>query len=322
LSPANDPGESGSRDDLVISVICTNNRGALETCLEALPDAAAGTRWRATVVDNASTDGTAAMVREQFPWATLISNSSRLGFSANHNKTLVPLIDDSSARYGLILNDDTILDPGSLALMVAEMDSTADIGALGPRIRGTDGVPQDSLLAFPAPLAAAVDALRPGRFTALPAGRPGWLNGSCVMLRLQALRAVGTLDERFFIFFEDTDLGLRLLRGGWTSKLSRDAGMVHLEHSTVSMPALTSAMARQMTRSQWLYLRKHHGPVAAAYGAAVGRLAFGLRALKASVAGRVRRDGEERARAVHLLALARYSPTQPLEHEAVASTQR
>jgi N-acetylglucosaminyl-diphospho-decaprenol L-rhamnosyltransferase len=302
-------------DDLAISVICTDNRAVLETCLQALPDATNGLRWRATVVDNACTDGTGEMVRARFPWATVIRNEVRHGFSRNHNQTLVPALAESSARYLLILNDDTILDPGSLAEMVAEMDRNPELGALGPTMRGPDGLPQDSLLSFPTPLRIAYHALRPGRPAPLPGDRAGWLNGSCVLLRPDALRDVGTLDERFFIFYEDTDLGLRLRDGGWVSEVAHDAGMIHLEHSTVSTPALNSPMARQVLRSQWLYLAKHNGPARAAIVAQLVRVCLAARAVKAAALGRLQKSEQERDNARHLFALARYSVREPLAHE-------
>ena len=306
-------------DDLVISVICTNNRRALESCLSSLPEAAHGLRWTATVVDNASTDGTSELVREAFPWATLIRNEVRLGFSANHNKTLVPAVEANAARYVLFLNDDTVLDPGSLTAMVAEMDHRRDLGALGPAIRGTDGTPQTSLIGLPTPPHLVISSLRPGRTVApMQPGDDGWLNGSCVMVRPEALREIGSLDERFFIFFEDTDLGRRLLEAGWHSAVASQAGMIHLEHSTVSMPALNSVMARQMLRSQWLYVRKHDGPARAAIVATLVRCSLLIRAAKAFAVGAFAKSDEERAAAGHLVALARYSPAEPLAHEANA----
>jgi N-acetylglucosaminyl-diphospho-decaprenol L-rhamnosyltransferase len=302
--------------DLVISVICTDNRAALESCLQALPLAAEGLSWHATVVDNACTDGAGEMVHDRFPWATVICNEVRRGFSSNHNQALLPVIEQSSARYVMILNDDTILDPLSLATMVSMMDQNPDLGALGPSMRGIDGAAQDSLLSFPTPVRIALQSLRPGRAAPPPGDRAGWLNGSCVLLRPQAVRDVGTLDERFFIFFEDTDLGLRLRDGGWRSTVAPDAGMIHLEHSTVSMPALNSSMARQMLRSQWLYVGKHNGPKKAAMVAGLVRACLTARLVKAFTLGWLRRDQQELEKARHLLVLARYRASEPLPHES------
>jgi N-acetylglucosaminyl-diphospho-decaprenol L-rhamnosyltransferase len=300
--------------DVVISVVCTNNRAALEGCLEALSAACDGLRWQATVVDNAGTDGTSEMVRERFPWATLIRNERPRGFSDNHNLTILPALEREEARYVLVLNDDTVFDPGALATMVAEMDAAPDIGALGPRIRGLDGEPQQSLFEFPTTgrfIARQFQIAGPG---AEPDNGDGWLNGSCLLLRASALAEVGSLDPEYFIFYEDTDLGLRLRQGGYRSALSAKAGMVHLEHQTVSTPALSSVMARQMLRSQWLYALRHHGRGRALLVSTGTRAALLLRWLKAKL-GALLGDLEERDQAKRLLRLARYRPSQPLPHE-------
>lgn len=300
--------------DVWISVVCTNNRGALAQCLTALPGACAGLKWRATVTDNAGEDGTSHMVKERFPWADLLRNERRLGFAANHNRLLARVVVDGAARFVLILNDDTIFDENALSAMVREMDARPRLGALGPQLRGLDGRPQQSLFRFPSLLEFVLGALSPGREPARPHG-DGWLNGSCVLLRTEALREVGLLDERFFIFYEDTDLGLRLHQAGWPSALARAGSMVHLEHQTVSVPALNSVMARQMRRSQWLYVQKHEGRLAAAALEVVTRTALLARALKAVLKGRRSAAAAEREKAHHLLELARYRVSVALPHE-------
>lgn len=301
-------------DDVAISIVCTDNHLVLEGCLHALPAACDGLSWRATVVDNASTDGTSTMVREQYPWATLIQNERRHGFAYNHNLTIVPVIERGDARYVLVLNDDTRFDPRAVTTMVREMDELPDLGALGPQIRGVDGSPQQSLFQFPSAGHLLLHAFRPG----LPSGPPGttgWLNGSCLLLRREAIEQVGSLDDSFFIFFEDTDLGYRLLQAGWRSAVSSSAGMVHLEHQTVKSPALGSVMAKQMLRSQRLYVLRRNGRLAAE-GLAIGtRLALLLRCAKALVRY-VSGDGASRTLAQDLFELARYQPTQPLPHES------
>jgi GT2 family glycosyltransferase len=301
--------------DVAISVVCTDNREALEGCLEALPAACKGLKWRVTVVDNASTDGTSEMVRERFGWATLIRNERRYGFSHNHNLTVDPVLENEEARYVLVLNDDTIFDPGAVRIMVAEMDRSPDIGVLGPQIRGVDGVPQQSLFAFPSTTRMIARQLQ----IAGPGPEPtdaGWLNGSCLLLRVIALEAVGTLDPEYFIFYEDTDLGLRLLNGGWRSEVSAEAGMIHLEHQTISAPSLASPMMLQMLRSQWIYIRRHHGRLQATIVSAGSRAALFLRAAKAKI-GAILGDKSEQEHADRLFELARYRPTESLPHENV-----
>lgn len=299
--------------DVVISIVNTGHRELLRACLRSLPPACEGLRWKATVVDNVSDDGSFEMVSKGFSWADLLRNDKRLGFSTNHNRVIRQVLSKGSARYLLILNEDTELDPGSVAALVELCDANPRLGAAGPLVRGEDGRIQPSLFRFPTVRSELWAALRPKRRSRPPA-ESGWLNGSCLLVRTEALREVGPLDERFFIFFEDTDLALRLSEAGWDSALCREAAILHHGHETVSQPAFGTAMERQMLRSRYLYFRKHGGPLRAAAVAALTRAAFLARALKAlaesALAGRA-----QRSTAALLLELARYDPRSPLPHE-------
>jgi GT2 family glycosyltransferase len=243
--------------DVEISLVNTNNRALLQACLASLWEACGGLNWHVTVVDNESRDGSAEMVAKDFPASRLIRNANRLGFGANHNQVLVPAL-ESGARYVLILNEDTELDPGSVRGLVAFADQHERLGAVGPAIRGADGARQPSYLPFPTVLGQFWSCLRPGRPPRSPT-RGGWLNGSCVLLRCEALRQVGSLDERFFIFFEDTDLGERLRHAGWESAVCEAATIVHHGHMTVALASAGSVWEWQMLRSQYLYFCKHRG---------------------------------------------------------------
>jgi N-acetylglucosaminyl-diphospho-decaprenol L-rhamnosyltransferase len=304
--------------DVEVSLVNTNNRDLLRACLASLPEAAGALSWHATVVDNASDDGSPEVVRLEFPWARLIENPLRGGFSANHNQIIGEVVSHDSARYVLVLNEDTELEPGSLEELVSFADREARLGAVGPRLVETDGQQQASLFPFPAPFGEFWWTLRPGR-SLREAPDDGWLNGSCLLLRTYALRQVGTLDVRFFIFFEDTDLGLRLRRAGWRSAICESSTVVHHGHRAVSQSSISTHMERQMLRSRYLYFRKHHSRHTAALVVALVRMALGVRAAKAFLTGSITRDGGERRLAGLLWNLARYDPGVPLAHESVAA---
>jgi GT2 family glycosyltransferase len=304
--------------DVEISVVNTDNRALLEACLRSLPQACAGVSWHATVVDNGSQDGSADMVSGAFAAMRLIRNQRRLGFSANHNQVMRPILRAGSARYLLILNEDTRLYPGAVRQLVAFSDQRPRVGAAGPTIRCPDGTIQRSL--FPPPTMAGElrASLRPGR-PSRRAAASGYLNGSCVLLRLEALAQIGLLDERFFIFYEDADLGKRLSQAGWESAVCPEASVIHHQHQTVSKPTLSLAMERQMFRSEYLYFRKHSGRLAAGLVSALVRATLVARGMKALVDGVLRHDGSRRATARLLLALAAYHPWTPLLHERGAA---
>jgi GT2 family glycosyltransferase len=303
--------------DVQISLVNTDNRDLLARCLASLSAAAGSISWRATVVDNASRDGSAELVRRDFPSVRLLENRTRRGFSANHNRVIKEVLSLGSARYVLVLNEDTELEPGSLQKLTAFADDERRLGAIGPRLVGPDGREQLSYFSFPAVSQQFSETLRPGR-ARQPADDAGWLNGSCLLIRTEALRDVGGLDERFFIFWEDTDLGLRLHRAGWRSAVCDAARVVHHEHQTVASSSAGAAMEQQMLRSRYLYFQKHHGALRAWLVAALVRLALSLRAAKAFV-GSLGRDAGERTLAGLLWRLARYDPCVPLAHELAAA---
>jgi GT2 family glycosyltransferase len=307
------------RLDVEISIANTNSRELLRGCLESLPAACAGLSWRATVVDNASTDGSMEMVRREFEDVDLLQNDVACGFSVNHNRVLRRAL-ERNARYVLILNEDTVLEPGSLGELVCFCDERPTLGAAGPVITGGDGALQRSFFRFPSLADQAAACLRPGRKPQAAEG-DGWLNGSCVLVRVEALRQVGLLDERFFIFFEDTDLGLRLQQAGWQSAVCPSAGLLHYGHQVVSQPVYGNRMERQMMRSRYLYFRKHHGAARAGLLAVIVRVAFALRAVKALGSGFFLRRSDERGLATVLWDLARYDPRLALSHEPVAAME-
>ncbi len=299
--------------DVEISLVNTNNRALLKACLASLPEACTALTWHVTVVDNESRDGSAEMVANEFPAARLIRNSKRLGFGANHNQVIVPAV-KSGVRHLLILNEDTELDPGSVRQLVAFADEHKRVGAVGPAIRGGDGRLQPSYLPFPTVLGQFWSCLRPGRSPRRPT-RGGWLNGSCVLLRTEALRQVGTLDDRFFIFFEDTDLGERFRQNGWESALCEKATILHHGHVTVALASAGSVWEWQMLRSQYQYFCKHRGRLAGLLLSGLVRGALLVRATKALVVSMLSRDRSERETASLLIDLVKYDPRKLLPHE-------
>jgi N-acetylglucosaminyl-diphospho-decaprenol L-rhamnosyltransferase len=304
--------------DVQVSLVNTDNCELLRRCLGSLEAACAGLAARVTVVDNASRDESVSMLKREFPSVELIENSRRLGFSANHNQVIGPALADPGTRYVLILNEDTELDAGAVHQLVAFGDREAGVGAVGPVIRGTDGAIQPSLFALPTVRGELYAALRPGAPPKL-ARNGAWLNGSCLLVRADALRQIGPLDERFFIFSEDTDLGRRLHDAGWSSTICATATIVHHGHSTVSRPEVGSAMERQMHRSRYLYWAKHKGRLTATFTSSFVRATLLLRALKAWLMAAMTGDKSERRLGTLLLELARWNPRERLPHELAAA---
>jgi GT2 family glycosyltransferase len=303
---------------LHISVVDHANTADLLRCLATLPAACAGVPWRLTVVENvAGTDVEA--VRALAPEAEIVVNPRPRGFGANHNAVVQRLLDDPAGEvaYALVLNDDTELEPGSIATLVDFAAAHPEVAAVAPRVVDREGVAQPVMLPFPtwwsefqACLARFPD---PAGFATL---KDGWLNGACLLLRVEALRRVGVFDERFFLFYEDTDLCRRLRSAGWDMAVCPDARIVHAGHGTVGNPEHGALMEQQVVRSQYLYMRKHHGAAAGEALRVAGGAARALRAAKAKREARRHPGDTTQAHAHFLRELAAYDPRRPLPHEA------
>lgn len=298
--------------ELLISLVSMSNRELLRRCLRSIPAACGDLSYDVAIVDNVSTDGSVEMVSAEFPWARVSRNPHRLGFSANHNQNLLPLLQSGSHAFVCILNEDTELDPGSLRALVEACRRDPTVGVAGPRIRGTGGESQASLLAFPS---LSREIRRSLLRTSDEVTSGGWLNGSCLVLSLETLRRVGPLDQRFFLFFEDTDLSRRLADSGLAAVIVSKATMLHHGHSTVARPEFGSAMERQMLRSRYLYYRKHLGRRQAALAMLIVKAELTARAAKAALLGSVCRRPDERDKRDLLLSLVQSDPKRHLDHE-------
>ena len=134
--------------DLSISLVNHNNRQLLDECLHSIYENTPKISFDVFVVDNASTDGGADTVRLKYPQVNLVVNRSRQGFAANHNQILL----HSRGRYALILNEDTVILPHALDMMVTFMDDHPEAGAVGPRVLNPDGTLQRTWMTRVSPL--------------------------------------------------------------------------------------------------------------------------------------------------------------------------
>jgi N-acetylglucosaminyl-diphospho-decaprenol L-rhamnosyltransferase len=286
--------------DVLISVVNHDNLPVLLDCLGSLPRACEAHSWKCVVVDNVAGTEAPDVIAASYPEIELIQNTTPRGFGANHN---IAAARAPSARYVLALNDDTLLGPGSIDRLIDRMDSNPSLGAVGPSMVDETGERIRTMYPFPTARDLTIAALR-ARDRAHVASSQGWLNAACLLLRTSAFVEVGRWDERFFLFFEDTDLSKRLRDAGWELAVELDARIVHANHSTVGRVGSRSEFHN--LRSQYLYLRKHHGAIiaiATSYGV---RLALAVRAIKAGVETLLNRNTASFA--LMLLQLARFNP--------------
>ncbi len=199
---------AGPRPRLSLIIVNYNTRDLLCQCLASIAQHEPGAE--VIVIDNASRDGSAAAVREGFPTVTCLDMGWNAGFAAANNAGLARARGD----YLVLLNSDTVLEDDSLSRCVAWMDAHPDVGATSPKLMGTDDRPQLCLYPMPSVGVLVRQALR--RPVLEGPVTEGWLAGTALMLRREALAAIGGgLDDGFWMYWEDADLSARLRKAGW-----------------------------------------------------------------------------------------------------------
>jgi N-acetylglucosaminyl-diphospho-decaprenol L-rhamnosyltransferase len=266
-----DGGDADGAVALSVVVASWNVRDLLRDCLHSVEDEVARlapARVEVVVVDNASSDGTPAMVAAEFPGVKLIQNEGNAGFARASNQGIAA----SRGSLLLLLNPDTLVIPGALAMLMQFMREHAEAGAAGACLVNPDGTLQAS--AYPSPELLRefwrlfhLDGVL--RLSAYPL--ESWHNeprpvdvaqGACLALRREALDQVGALDEGFFMYTEEVDLCRRLWRAGWTVNWIPKARVVHLGGQSTMQ--LREDMFLRLYESKVRFFRKHRGRLAAA----------------------------------------------------------
>ncbi len=203
---------------LSVVIVSYNVRNYLEQCLQSVQRALEGIEGEVFVVDNHSDDDSVVTIREKYPWVRLIENQENLGFSKANNQA----IRQSQADYVLLLNPDTVVAEDTLRGVLTFMDEHPKAGGAGVMMCYEDGSrAPESRRALPTPWVAALKMLgftKRYYMSHLPWDQPcriEVISGAFCLLRHEALKKIGLLDEDFFMYGEDIDLSYRLLKGGW-----------------------------------------------------------------------------------------------------------
>lgn len=208
------------RPELEVVIVSHGAEDLLRSCLESLRQHPASLPTRISVVDSGSPDRTPEMVAADFPEVRLI-RLGNVGFSAANNQVLREAGEDDGPRLYLLLNPDTEVYEGTLDAAVARLEGDESIGMVGVRLITADGsFDHASKRAFPTPLSALAHFTGIGRAPGAPAGlsqyRATWLdeseageveavNGAFMLVRRDAIRAAGLLDEGYWLYMEDLD---------------------------------------------------------------------------------------------------------------------
>jgi GT2 family glycosyltransferase len=252
------PLGGGARSSLAPTVglvlLSWNRFDLLAACLESVRRSDYRS-IRIIVVDNGSTDGSPARLRERFPEVTVIENGRNLGFAAASNIGLRRLL-DAGADLLLLLNDDTVISPTMIATLARALASDATIGVVGPTIYYA-AEPRTIWFA-----GGVIDRFgQAGHPRAGEQDQDGdapprdvdYISGCALMVRRAALERVGLLDERFFAYYEETELCARVRASGYRIVIVPQAKMWHKVRpgDRPSSPVYLYLMAR----NRLLYLR-------------------------------------------------------------------
>lgn len=244
--------------DVSILIVNWNGRDLLSACVKSVYETVRHLVYEVIVVDNASTDGSSDMVREQFPAVQLVQNDQNLGFACANNQA----IRASQGRYVLLLNSDTIVRQGALEAMVHFADRHPKAGVVGCKLLNADGSLQPSWAQFPT-LWSEVTGRNFRRRYRTPeidgeaAYLVDWVGGACLLARREAVDRVGLLDEDFWMYSEETDWCFRFVREGWLVYYLPEASIVHLGGGSSRKASERTLI--QLYESKLRFFFKHRG---------------------------------------------------------------
>ena len=259
-----------------VIIVSFNTCNILRQCLNSLFQDPSRIKMEVLVVDNNSHDGSAEMIKTEFPVVNLISNSENLGFAAANNQAFRQAHGD----YVLLLNPDAFVKPGAISQAVAFMEKNPECGLGGGKLLSPDGELDPSARRFPSWVSKllTITGIR-ARFPSSPLlnrhdfggfshDRPmevDWVPGTFTIIRKAMLEEIGFFDERFYIYYEETDLCMRAKESGWTVFFTPDAEVIHIGGASSQTrkdqtydPAASQVQSFRM-RSEWLYFRKNKG---------------------------------------------------------------
>lgn len=264
----------GDATQVDVSVLIVNyNAGRfLAECLASIRTQTCCS-YEIIVVDNASTDGSVAMVRHRFPDVTVVENARNVGFAAANNQASRL----AGGRYLFLLNPDTLMLPAAIDRLVEFMDTNPAVGVCGPRTLDGEGEAEPSFFSFPTfwnffwtnlrytplrPVALQYSPLHVYSWGENQRRDGDWVHGCSLLIRADLYRRLGGLDEAFFMYFEEIELCHRVREAGYTIAYVPQATIVHYGGGSSSIPdddKINGKIGVYFTRSRYHYLTKLYG---------------------------------------------------------------
>src|SRR5229473_3655171 len=263
--------DSEAAPDVSIVVVNYNTGYLLDRMFAALDAATASVNIEVVVVDNASTDNSLEILRNQYPFVELIENTTNVGFGRANNQAMPKV----RGRYVLLLNTDAFVRSDTVEKTVAFMDSNANCGVLGVKLIGGDGTLQPSCRYFPTPWNVFLQRSGLSRF--FPDHRLvdnmtwdhasirqcDWVPGCFYLVRTEVIRKVGLFDPRFFLYYEEIDHCRAVRDAGWRVIYYPHTQVTHIGGESAKTEGAITDIGRQISslqiESELLYFRKYFG---------------------------------------------------------------
>lgn len=250
-----------------IVIVSWNTREILRDCLRSIIEDAGPVSYEVIVVDNASADDSVEMVRREFPDVRLIENADNRGFAAANNQGIAV----AEGRYVLLLNSDTIVLDQAIAKTVAFADARPDAGIVGCRVLNGDRTLQPTCFMYPSLFNMLLSSTY--LYKLWPKSRlfgreqmTWWqrddvrevdvVTGCFMLVRREAIDQIGVMDERFFMYAEETDWCYRFKEAGWKVLFTPAGEIIHLGGQ--SSNRVRVEMTVQLRLSILHFIRKHH----------------------------------------------------------------
>lgn len=252
------------RARVVVVVPSWNDREATLTCLRSLASVTSPA-LRVVVVDNGSNDGSAAAVREAAPSVELIELSENSGFTGAVNLGF-ERARKQGAEFAFLLNNDAVVDPDAIRLLVAALDADPGAAAAGPTVYFAD---QPGLIYSAGgsidwrhgqPMMLRLGDADVGQLGETPSP-VAFINGCAMLIRLEAVARVGALDPRFFAYYEEVEWCVRCSRHGLRTLYVPRARVWH--RISVEARSESPLVRYYMTRNHLLFLRATGAPASA-----------------------------------------------------------
>ena len=256
------------KPDLSVVIVAFNVQKYLINCLRTLFDHHKDVKMEVFVVDNHSSDGSLLQVQNEFPQVRLLRNDENHGFAKACNQAIAV----AASPYILLLNPDTEFHGPVIRELIAFLNESKETGVVGPRLLNSDESLQGSARGFPnvwtaffgrsSFLTKLFPENRMSRVNvpALQAGlmqpvEVDWVSGAAMLVRVDAVKQVGLLDESFFLFWEDADWCYRMKQSGWKVYYYPQVDLVHHVGKSVDSQRLRSVI--EFHRSAYRWYRKY-----------------------------------------------------------------